>query len=419
MIFELLHNVPEILHFGWADLAKIFIGVNFAGLLAYGWVRSIGKAAKAQIAASRLEVDLRIAQADAENARRIASLKCENLEFRHEIDRNVDKISSLQAQISKLENQWSELERFDGKLWQRPLPAIPVPFKSLADRPNKCLAVANLKGGVGKTTLTANIAYSLAQGGEKVLIVDLDFQGSLTRLCLGIDETKKVQSTGRTSRKLLEGPITAGEALELARPVSSVAPAKGECHVIAAEDLLAEAELIAQAKWRMSSEPDARFLFRSIFHDPKFDRYDWVIFDCPPRLTTACVNALACSDGLLIPVLLEQGSIQAIAHTIGWLGQLKNVCPINWIGIVANRVEYYRENMIKQHHDMFNGLGRQVSESMRNNQLHLKSISYATVENNRKVIEGASNAGRIAAAEAEGMALFSDAVRIINEGVKS
>lgn len=69
------------------------------------------------------------------------------------------------------------------------------------------------------------------------------------------------------------------------------------------------------------------------------DQYDVVLIDCPPRLTTGCVNALAASDYVLIPVLLEETSTDAVPRTLGWLKKFQaQVCTeLDVLGIVGNK----------------------------------------------------------------------------------
>jgi cellulose biosynthesis protein BcsQ len=190
---------------------------------------------------------------------------------------------------------------------------------------------------------------------------------------------------------------------------------KGICDIICADNSLAEAELKAQARWLVSHTPDARYLFRQAFHNREFvDRYDWVFFDCPPRLTTTCVNALACCDYLLIPVLLEQGSVAALPHTIGWLKELLHVTHTRLLGVVANRAEFYKDKLIAAQGTIFNYLPDHVERAGFNKQ----DVFHSVVRNNRNKIESAANEGRIAAAEDDGLTLFQPVVIEIEKGVK-
>jgi chromosome partitioning protein len=164
-------------------------------------------------------------------------------------------------------------------------------FDWLTERKVRLLAVMNLKGGVGKTTLTANLGVALARKGARVLLVDLDFQGSLTRLCLTHADIKHTTSKGLLCNRLLDagGQPAQLQPHELAQCVTTVFLQQGTCDVIGADDSLAEAELKAQARRLVSERPDARYFLRQAFHRQEFvGRYDWVFFDCPAPDDNLC-----------------------------------------------------------------------------------------------------------------------------------
>jgi chromosome partitioning protein len=438
MFFDWLEKIPEFLKFTWVELAKVFIGAFLVGFLALKWVKSIRRATKAQLDAEQHKVTAQLAQCEAELQRKLAD---ERSQFHQQIaslqvraaeekaDLRKDQINLQQAcrqaeqecdrlrvELTKLQKQWDDLEAFDGKLWQRDNAVPPPRFMNLSDRKVRFVGIMNLKGGVGKTTLAANVGVGLARTGRRVLLVDLDFQGSLTRLCLTYADIKHTTTKGLLCNRLLDGTGDPGQlhAHEMAQRVSTVLLEKGACDVIGADDSLAEAELRAQARWLVSQKPDARYLLRQAFHCEDFvGRYDWVFFDCPPRLTTTCVNALACCDYLLIPVLLEQGSVAALPHTLGWLKQLPHVTHARLLGVVANRAEYYGDQLIAAQRTIFNHLPDQIERSG----FDKKDVFRAVVRNNRNKIESAANDGRIAAAEDDGLALFKPIIGEIEKGV--
>jgi chromosome partitioning protein len=264
--------------------------------------------------------------------------------------------------------------------------------------------------------LTANVGVALARKGNRVLLVDLDFQGSLTRLCLSQADITDTTTKGLLGNSLLDGTGEPRQlhAHELAQRVRTVFLDKGACDIICADNSLAEAELRAQARWLVSHTPDARYLLRQAFHCKEFvNRYDWVFFDCPPRLTTTCVNALACCDYLLIPVLLEQGSVAALPHTISWLKELPHVTHTRLLGVVANRAEFYGAKLIAAQATIFNYLPDHIERAG----FDKKDVFSSVVRNNRNKIESAANDGRIAAAEDDGLALFQSVVEEIEKGV--
>ena len=143
------------------------------------------------------------------------------------------------------------------------------------------IAIANQKGGVGKTTSTINIAAALAERGRRVLVVDLDPQGALT-LALGYDPTK------------LEATVY--DALVTTRSLQDVVLAtRPDVHLAPSTIDLSGAEV------ELSSAIGREHVLRSKL-DPLRDRYDMILIDCPPNLGLLTINALTAADGLLIPV---------------------------------------------------------------------------------------------------------------------
>ena len=106
------------------------------------------------------------------------------------------------------------------------------------------------------------------------------------------------------------------------------------------------------------SQDDVRYRLRHALHSRDLrDQYDVVLIDCPPRLTTGCVNALAASDYVLIPVLLEETSTDAVPRTLGWLKKFQaQVCTeLDVLGIVGNKANP-RKKLINRQQGLWNGL---------------------------------------------------------------
>jgi chromosome partitioning protein len=154
------------------------------------------------------------------------------------------------------------------------------------------VAVANQKGGVGKTTTTVSLAGCLSERGLRILVVDLDPQGNAST-GLGIDADRRLVTT----YELLTG------AAPLAR-ATVVSPARGVRVVPATIDLAgAEVELATQLarESRLS-----RALTRSV------DDVDVVLLDCPPSLGLLTVNALAAAEELLVPIQCEYYALEGL-----------------------------------------------------------------------------------------------------------
>jgi len=362
MAWEILEKIPELLELGWKDLGKVFIGAFLVGFMAMGWVRSIRKATKAQIRAEDLRRAAEFEKERADFHCKVSELKTQHVEEIMQLKEEVREAESDREKktsaLAALQQRLADLESFDGKLWEQNTDANIPRFVSAGDRKTRFISVVNLKGGVGKTTLTANIGVSLSKRNHRVLLVDLDFQSSLTRLCKSSsDQLLELIRKKRTAARLL---TTDGEVLpidELVHKVSHPSLMGLTCDFIAADESLAEAELRAQARWLVTKTPDARFLFRNFFHSADIlEHYDFVLFDCPPRLTTACVNALGCSDFLLVPVLLEQGSVEALPRTLTWMTRLPHVTRARLLGVVANRVDFYGKKPVSAQQTIYDYL---------------------------------------------------------------
>ena len=151
----------------------------------------------------------------------------------------------------------------------------------------KVIAVANQKGGVGKTTTTANVAIGLARNGQEVLIVDFDPQGDLTA-SLGWKNNDALENTVST---MLDDYIN---DKEIHYP-SLILTHSEDVDVIPANIELADFEM------RLVSVINREQVLPSCL-EPLRDRYDYILIDCPPSLGMLTVNALSATDQVLIPV---------------------------------------------------------------------------------------------------------------------
>lgn len=239
------------------------------------------------------------------------------------------------------ERRIGEILSQDGRFWERPPGDRVVPFRPARKGVAAIVAVMNLKGGVGKSTLTANIGFAFAGAGLRVLLIDLDHQATLTSLCLSRQDAEDTQ---KGEGKLVNNLFKADRALDevLYRNLVSLPGFPGSSLLAVSPNFLQVEEMV-KARWLLHpGERDFRYLLREALHAPLLqERFDLVLIDCPPRPTASCINALAAADQTLIPTLPDHASSQAVPLMLGWMRLLKDrgICPdLKILGVVANRV---------------------------------------------------------------------------------
>ena len=176
----------------------------------------------------------------------------------------------------------------------RPPRAIPTPQPLTSHGPAVVISMCNQKGGVGKTTSTINLGAALAEYGRKVLLVDLDPQGALSA-GLGVPHYE----LAHTVHNLLVEPRVGIEDVLIHTRVDGMDLVPSNIDLSAAGIHLVN---------EVGREQTLGWALR-----PVLDRYDYVLIDCQPSLGLLTVNALACSDGVIIPTECEFFSLRGLA----------------------------------------------------------------------------------------------------------
>jgi chromosome partitioning protein len=169
----------------------------------------------------------------------------------------------------------------------------------------RIIAIANQKGGVGKTTTAVNLAACLAKLGQRTLLLDCDSQANTTA-ALGFSKDP--------SRRTLYHSLALNQPLE---KIFQATPYPGLTIIPSDKNLVGAAiELI--------SVPDREFRLRSLLV-PLCERFDFIILDCPPSLDLLTVNSLAASDSVLVPIQCEYLALEGVSELLDTLMRLRRV----------------------------------------------------------------------------------------------
>lgn len=180
----------------------------------------------------------------------------------------------------------------------------------------KCpiVSIVNLKGGVSKTTVAANLAAYFDRKGKRVLLIDADFQGSLSDNLLQLSETS--QSTA-TVDEWLTSDLDPDVLLRTAMHAGQKLP---NTSFVTAFYALASIETKLSMRWLLESlrgkePPDIRYALARVLHSAAaLNRFDLVFIDCPPRLSTATMAGLCASSHVLVPTILDNRSAETIPN---------------------------------------------------------------------------------------------------------
>lgn len=160
----------------------------------------------------------------------------------------------------------------------------------------RIIAIANQKGGVGKTTTAINLAASLAEKGKKVLAIDMDPQGNMTS-GLGIEK----ESVNNTVYDLIIGNANIDEVIQI--------------EAIENLDVLPTNIDLSAAEIELIDVPNKEYILKTHIDGVK-DNYDYVIIDCPPSLSMLTINAMTTAGSVLVPIQCEYYALEGLSQLI-------------------------------------------------------------------------------------------------------
>jgi len=210
----------------------------------------------------------------------------------------------------------------------------------------RIIAIANQKGGVGKTTTAINLSACLAEAGQRVLAVDFDPQGNATS-GLGLDK----DDVEKTVYELMLGECTLDECL--------ITEVQENLDVLSSDVNLAGAEI------ELLNVEGKEFLLKTYLSEIQ-DEYDFIIIDCPPALSLLTINALTTADTVLVPIQCEYYALEGLSQILKTVELVKK----------KMNPDLELEGVVFTMYDARTNLSLEVVDNVK---MHLKENIYKTI----------------------------------------
>jgi chromosome partitioning protein len=213
----------------------------------------------------------------------------------------------------------------------------------------RVIAIANQKGGVGKTTTSINLSAALAERGKKVLVIDTDPQGNTTS-GFGLDKNE----LENTVYELMIGECSIEEAIK-----------KNVVEDLDGVDIIPSNVNLAAVEIELIDTEQKEFILREAISEVK-NNYDFIVIDCPPSLSMLTVNAMTTANTVLVPIQCEYYALEGLSQLV------------HTVNLVRDRLnpELEMEGVVFTMFDSRTNLSLQVVENVKE---HIQENVYKTI----------------------------------------